>query len=73
MKTTTLNQKVFDFIVKYHADEDNIPTIKAISEGMGWIFSTNAAYHLRKLVKLGMLEKRGVNYRFPRTKPEDVA
>jgi SOS-response transcriptional repressor LexA len=66
MKLTALNQKVYDFILKYHAEEDTVPTIKALSDGMGWTHQTNSAYHIRKLIAIGLLEKRGCSYRFTR-------
>jgi hypothetical protein len=73
MKYTKMLEGAFDFIVAFHAENDNMPTIKELSHGMGHQHLTNGAYALRQLFALGKLEKRGVSYRFPRPRPEELS
>jgi SOS-response transcriptional repressor LexA len=66
MKYTNMLERTYAFIVAFHAENDCMPTIKELSEGMGHQHVTNGQYAVKQLIKLGKLEKRGNKYRFSR-------
>ena len=66
---TEIQQKVLDFMREFHAENDQLPPMKTMSEHFGWRSGNAAHEHACALEIHGMIEKNTVGkYRFARDK-----
>jgi SOS-response transcriptional repressor LexA len=68
---TETQQRVLDFMRTFHAANDQLPTMRALSAHFKWKSGNAAVEHCRALEVHGKLEKNAMGkYRFAR--PKDV-
>jgi SOS-response transcriptional repressor LexA len=64
---TDIQQKVLDFMHTFHAANDQLPTMRALSDHFDWKSGNAAVEHCHALEVHGKLEKNAVGkYRFVR-------
>lgn len=66
---TEIQQRVLDFMRSFHAANDQLPTMRALSAHFEWKSGNAAVDHCRALEVHGKLEKNAMGkYRFARPK-----
>lgn len=64
---TKRNEDVVSFIRSFLSENDRIPAMRDIAKHFGWASDTAADEHIKKLMRLGVLERSGACwYRFTR-------
>lgn len=66
--------KVYQYLVDYFCENDQLPSYEAIREHFGWASQNAAAEHLERLARARYIERNACNkYRFARKAPVEVA
>ena len=55
---TDRQQEVFSYLVKFHREEDRLPTTREIQREFGFQSQTAAITHLKMLARKGRIENR---------------
>ena len=64
-----VQKQVYDHMVEFHAENDQLPPLSAISKHFGWTSANTANEHVSILAKKGYLERNAIGkWRFARAK-----